>query len=229
MKHYTRCLGACALTLYASFALAGTLASDVSSYLGIWHGSTPFQGYDLSNNPTGLSGRIEWAVYAPGTFPAGFLGYTPTSGEAVYAYQAFVDGPAPLSSFSVNLVNPANNIGTFSGGGVSGDAPSTAFLIPFDSANWLFDGVPTGGTSEGLVFSSPKTPMFSTGTTIDDGSVAAVIPLPSPDAFNIPEPATSSLAFAALVGFAAGLLRRHKYLFAACPSRKHQAGSRPCE
>jgi hypothetical protein len=186
----------------ASSALAGTLATDVSSYQGTWHGSTPFQGVDPNNGnaPTDLSGYVEWAVYAPGTFPAGFLGYTAPAGDFVYAYQAFVTGQAPLSSLSIDLLNDASNIGTFTGNGVSGTPSSLDFLIPYNTANWLFDGVPTGGSSVGLVYSSPNIPMLLTGTVIDHGSAASVIPVPSPDSIPAPEPASLTLAALGLAG-----------------------------
>ena len=209
MKHYLRCLLAGALVTCASVAAAGTLATDGSSYLGTWHGSAAFQGYFLGGvMPSGLTGTIDYAVYAPGTFPAGFAGYTPTPGEFVYAYQAFETGPAPLSAVSINLLNPADQIGTFSGGGVSGDAPLADFLAPFDSANWLFTGVlvPQGGSTSGLVFSSPGAPIWSTASTIDDGTVGLVLAVPTPGASNgmpnTPEPGTFALALLAAAAFA---------------------------
>jgi len=210
MSHLKTRFLACALALCVTPALAGTLASDGSSYLGVWHGNTGFQGFDLLSQPTGLTGSIDWAVYAPGTFPVGFLGYTPSPGEYVYAYQAFETGVAPLSSFAVNLEAHADNIGAFSGGGVSGQFPSASFLNDFDSANWLFDGIPQFGSSSGLVFSSPHGPMLSSGTTIDHGSSAGVMPVPSPNPPNAPEPATLTLALCGILGMAFEIVRRRR-------------------
>src|SRR4051794_25081179 len=113
MRKLSKVLILWAFALTSTPVLAGVLATDVSSYLGIWHGSTPFQGFDTSNNPTGLSGHIDWAVYGPGTFPGAFGGYAPTPFEFVYAYQVFTTGTAPTSSLTIDLQNLADNIGSF--------------------------------------------------------------------------------------------------------------------
>jgi len=206
----TACLLACALACVATTASAGTLANGVGVYQGIWAGTTPFQGVDPDNGnaPTDLSGYVEWAVYAPGTFPGTFSGYSAPASDFVYAYQAFVTGAAPLSSLSIDLLNTAGNIGTFTGNGVSGDPSSFPFLIPFNSANWLFDGVAQGGSTVGLAFSSPYIPMLLSGTVIDHGSAASVIPVPSPDSLPIPEPSSLVLAAAGLTVLGIQVLRR---------------------
>lgn len=206
----TACLLACALALQAATASAGTLANGVGVYQGTWFGSTPFQGVDPDNGnaPTDLTGYVEWAVYAPGTFPGGFVGYSAPANEFVYAYQAFVTNTAPLSSLTIDLLNAAGNIGTFTGNGVSGDPSTFPFLIPFNSANWLFDGVPQGGSTVGLAFSSPFIPMLLSGTVIDHGSSASVIPVPSPDSEIIPEPSTFVLAAVGLAALGMRVLRR---------------------
>src|SRR5689334_17680036 len=156
MRKLSKVLLLWAFALTSTPVLAGVLATDGSSYLGIWHGSTPFQGFDTFNNPTALAGQVDWAVYAPGAFPGAFGGYAPTPGEFVYAYQVFTTDTAPTSSLTIDLQNFADNIGSFSGGGVVGDAPLISFLAAFDSANWLFDGIAQGGSSRGLAFSSPN-------------------------------------------------------------------------
>lgn len=212
----TKFLLACALACFATTAHAGTLATGVGAYQGTWYGTTPFQGVDPDNGnaPTDLIGYVEWAVYAPGTFPGGFSGYVPPATDFVYAYQAFVTGAAPLSSLSIDLLNPASNIGTFTGNGVAGDPSTLPFLIPFNSANWLFDGVPQGGSTVGLAFSSPYIPMLLSGTVINHGSAAAVIPVPSPDSELIPEPSSLMLAAFGVValGFQALRLRGRRVM-----------------
>lgn len=208
MSRCKTCLVACAIALFASPSFAGVLATDTSSYLGVWNGSTPFQAYDLFNQPTGLTGYVDWAVYGPGDFPAGFLGYVPTPGELTYTYQIFSTGSAPVTSLSVNLINPANNIGTFSGAGVAGAPTIIDLLVPFDSANWFFTGFGPG-SSVGLVFSSPRIPIPLNGSVIDDGSVAAVIPIPSPGPFTIPEPSTVTMALVGVVGLALAWIRKN--------------------
>jgi hypothetical protein len=184
----------CAQLIVVAPALAGILPPGplataplvyVDGDSTVWHGSTTY------SNTFGLSGFVDWAVWAPNTFP-GFAGYTPNAGEYVYAYQAAVEGSAALSSFFVTLHNPANNIGTFSGdvgwGLVDGVGTNFEQILPFNQAEWYWvDGIPTDSRSIGLAFSSPNPPMLSDGTLIDHGSSAFAIPVPSP---AVPEPAS---------------------------------------
>jgi hypothetical protein len=185
----------------AATAGAGALNGHASAFDDgsmVWTGSTPF------DNGTGLSGYVDWAVFAPGVFPYGGSGYTPTAGEMVYTYQLFSTGADPVSSFSVALENPADNVGSFSG--LSGDAVSNTVLLPGVKAEWQFTGITTGGNSEGLAFSSPYVPKELFGIAIDGGTFSIVIPVPTPSDTEIPEPATMSVL--ALGGLA--LLRRRK-------------------
>lgn len=201
--------------LLATTLNAGPLATHPNAIPG-FSGVTAFDS-DVTPNNGSLQGTIEFAVFAPGNYPVGLLGYTPTSGEAVYAYQVFVtDQPSvvnepPVSVFSVDLINDANNIGSFSGnsgnGIVSGTAPTTANLNPFTNAEWLFPGIAAGGTSEGLAFSSPNIPMMFFGGVVDTGESAFVVPLPSPDSFPIPEPGTVSMV---LIAAGMSLIRRRR-------------------
>ncbi len=208
-----------AVALCATTAIAGPLATDPAAYFDgsfTWHSTTPYQGYNdypTNTSPSNLSGTIDWAVYAPGTFPAGYLGYTPTPGEFVYAYQAYEVGSAPLSGFSVTLEAIADNIGSFAGLGVTGSTPSASYFFPNPltptSANWDFDPtVAAGMSTAGLAFSSPYGPKFLDGSVIDDGTVGDVIPLPSPDPAYVPEPGTMTLALCGLIAFGLQYLRR---------------------
>jgi hypothetical protein len=175
--------------------LAAPLFGNPNAYLGTWSGSTSF------TSGGNFSGHVEWAVFAPGDFP--YAGYTPTAGELTYAYQVFVDGTSPLSTFSVLLVEPADNIGSFTDLGVV--APSSAVLTPFSDATWMFAGVPMGSSSIGLAFSSPRTPQNLLGSALDSGESALIIPLPSPGEVNVPEPGSLALLG---VAFASLLVRR---------------------
>ncbi len=218
---------ACAAALCASTALAGTLATDDSSLLGFWHGSVTFQGYLPDGvTPTGQTGTIDYAVYTAAQFRVVDFpgsGYTPTS-NYVYAYQAFESGPAALTSLSIGLgpPYPEQDIGTFTGsdaavesdmGLVGGQSPSSQLLIPGVSADWLFGAVPVaqGGSTMGLVFSSPHAPIWSTGSLID-GNVALADPLPTPGPSLLPvpypEPSTMMLALCGVAGVAPSFLRR---------------------
>jgi hypothetical protein len=185
--------------------MAGPLSTDTTSYQTVWHGSTTYVGSPASG---GLAGHIDWAVYAPGVFPAGYAGYVPSPPEYLYAYQGFETGPAALTSVSVVLDNFADHIGDFTATGISGQASISSLLLPFDSSNWSFNGVPQSGSTEGLVFFSPNTPEMTEATTIDHGTVGLALPVPSPSSTNIPEPSTLVLAMCGLVGFAILRLRR---------------------
>jgi hypothetical protein len=207
-----------AVALCATTAIAGPLAVESNAYLGVWKGTTAYQGYNdypLNTDPSNMHGTIDWVVFGPGNFTPGYLGYVPTPGEFVYAYQVIQNAgaSAPLTALSVVLEAAANNIGTFTGNGVLGVPTSGEYFIglPFPSANWdIASGVGDGGTSVGLAFSSPFGPKLLSGSVIDDGSVGDVIPLPSPDPEYIPEPGTMTLAVCGLVVFGVQLLRRRR-------------------
>lgn len=201
MSRCKTCLFALALIICATPSFAGTLAS-ATSYLGIWNGSTPFT--DGAN----LNGTVEWAVFAPGTFPAGFLGYTPSPSNLVYAYQIFEVGSDPLSLLNVGVGGPALNIGTFTGLGVSGQSALTTTLISGSLASWTFGGIAGPGTSVGLAYESPNVPANNLGVVQNGASVAAAVPLPSPSLTPIPEPATLTMALVGFLGFIGLLLRR---------------------
>jgi hypothetical protein len=149
----------------------------------LYTGSTPF-------SIGTLSGYVDYAVFNPGQFP--YSGYTPTAGELTYAYQVFVTGSAPLSSFELALTDPADSIGSFNN--LGGTAPSSMTLNAMTSAKWTFPGVQTGGSTQGLAFSSPRLPQSLFATVVDTGQTTFVIPLPSPGPNSIPEPATFGLA-----------------------------------
>jgi hypothetical protein len=211
----TLLLLACAVALFAAPAMAGPLAGDTTTVGGIWHGSTTFIGPNAITGP--LKGNVDWAVWAPNTFPAGFTGYTPTLNEYVYAYQMNVDPTGvAMSELKVGLQTQADNQGSFTGtndgfgfGTVSGDAPNGAsFLISADQSTWDFDGILPGGMSKGLAFSSLYAPKLGDGTVTNNGDSTFVIPLPTPTPPNIPEPGTLTLAACGLVMFALQLLWR---------------------
>ncbi|MHC4984540.1 MAG: PEP-CTERM sorting domain-containing protein [Planctomycetota bacterium] len=194
-------IGALVVGLVAATAGAGALDGHASAFDDgsiVWTGSTAF------DNGTGVAGYIDWAVFAPGDFPFGGSGYAPTAGEMVYVYQLFSTGTDSVSSFSVALENPADNVGSFTG--LSGDAVINALLVPAVKAEWQFAGITTGNNSEGLAFSSPYVPKDLFGLVIDGGTFSVAIPLPTPSDAEIPEPATMSVL--ALGGLA--LLRRRK-------------------
>jgi len=170
--------------LISSQAFAGALFNNPNAGgpPPLYTGSTPF-------SVGTLTGYVDYAVFNPGQFPFG--GYTPTAGELTYAYQIFVTGSAPLSSFELALTDPADNIGNFNT--LPGTLPNSQNLNPLISAKWTFPGIPNGGNSDGLAFSSPRLPQSLFATVVDTGQTTWVIPLPSPGPVGIPEPATLSL------------------------------------
>jgi len=184
MARTTWCAAVLAL-LISSQAFAGALFNNPNAGgpPPLYTGSTPF-------TVGTLSGYVDYAVFNPGQFP--YSGYSPTAGELTYAYQIFVTGTAPVSSFELVLTDPADNIGSFNN--LGGVAPNFQSLTPLTSAKWTFGGIPTGSMSQGLAFSSPRLPQNMFATVVDTGQTATVIPLPSPGPVGIPEPATLGLA-----------------------------------
>ena len=162
-----------------------------------WTGTTAFSGL---TNPD-LAGTLDWVVFGPGDFP--FAGYTPTLGGYTYVYQLNSTGSEIVSSLTVPINYSSDNIGTFSdpGNGVTGVAPSAMALSVPGSAIWDFldPGVGQDGSSQGLAFSSPHAPVDWYSIVIDGGSLAYVIPSPSPGPNGIPEPS-------ALILLASGLM-----------------------
>lgn len=187
-----------AVVLLASATALGGLATDSNAYDdGVnpqWNGSVHF--YSTGGGDT-IEADVEYTVYAPGDFTYTGLGYTPTPGEFVYAYQVIpTAGSVDIKTFWVNMLasNEANNIGSFTLGGI---APTSAFFGNADpqnlvSANWEFLGgiLVNPSSSYGLAYSSINAPIMYVGF-IQDGGLAGMpdSPLPSPSD-EIPEPAT---------------------------------------
>src|SRR5882672_6049212 len=118
--------GAVAFALLISTqAFAGALFNNPNAGPPpLFTGSTPFSSGTLS-------GYVDYAVFNPGQFP--YAGYAPTAGELTYAYQIFVTGSAPLSSFEMVLTDAADHIGSFNI--EPGDvAPDSQNLNPLISA-----------------------------------------------------------------------------------------------
>jgi hypothetical protein len=201
------------LLLCAFPLLAGQLPTDPNGLGGVYQGSATYQGYTEAG-PSNLHGTIEFSVFAPGQAPVGFSsypGYDP--GQFLYTYQLFETGTesgnAPLSSFSVGLIDYADNVGHFTTPSIMGDAPTYdgsiyyEFVTPFSDATYYFDGVLT--QTLGLAYQSPDGPTLTVGTTIDDGSTGITFGIPSPIPVPIPEPSTLVLTFCGVL--AVGLQR----------------------
>ena len=212
-----------AMALCATSSLAGPLNTTGNSAVYVdglsntWRGSTSFSQTEVSGT---LAGFVDWAVYAPGDFPA-FSGYTPTPGEFVYAYQLYVldnlgETNVAATSMFITLLDghPADNIGSFTGtvsfGSITGVSVGFNAIVADDSAQWYFVPSPIapGSNSVGLAFSSPNPPIIDEGSVLDGGIVSTVFPLPTSGAVPIPEPGTLTLGALGLAACALLLLRR---------------------
>ncbi len=140
-----------------------------------------------------LKADVEYAVYAPGTYPGSDL----TSGSGyIYAYQIFNDLKADVAVdfFSVGIISPAtvDNIYTDDTYGYSPDSavePSMSNIFA-QSAGFIFAGQSLGPRkwSSVLIFSSDNEPTIGFGT-VSGGGLSGMGNLPTP----IPEPATIAL------------------------------------
>jgi len=189
-------------------ASAGMLAGNEDAMPG-WTGSTDFDFDGLPKEDTNLEGYVDFAVFGPENVPS-FGDYEPTEGELVYAYQVFAEGTDDVSAFVLTLNGVADNIGSSSDSGLV--SPSAAAFIPTGepggSAQWDFNspGISPGQSSYLLLFSSPQLPENFAGLTIDGGTNAMVIPVPTPGSKSIPEPSTLTMMVCGLI--AAGCIGR---------------------
>ena len=182
-------LGLAGAVAMGSSASAGVLNGNALAFndgngpsAGAWTGSTAF------DNNVGLNGTVEWAVFGPGDNP--FAGYATTPGELTYAFQIFSTGTKSLHSLTLSDPNgAADNIGAF--GDIAGIAPISVALGT--QAEWNFAGLNAGDNSNGLAFSSTRTPASLFGVLVNGGTFAVAIPLPVPGANDIPEPASLAL------------------------------------
>jgi len=193
------------LNLFSAMAFGeiwdyGTPYTDGSST--IWKGTTHFE-----HSSTHLEGDLSWIVYGPGQFPYEDSGYSPPSNQFTYAYQISNTGSVSISDFTLSVDQAVDNIDSFvSSGRVAGTLPTDT---DFDSGpggfvEWIFTThhISPGTSSAGLVFTSLKAPMLTTGRVTDGGSAIGSVSLPGPGPNDIPEPGTLMLLLAGL-GFVA--------------------------
>jgi len=195
-------------------AWAGALSSDPNAYndgTQIWRGTATL------TSGGGLSGSVDWVVYAPGYFPGTAYTYgspwspphsEPAGNEFVYAYQLTVAGSIGVSNFAVQMLegNKAHAIGHDTSIGLSGGAAEDDAYFTWGGhtewsnlANWDFygDGLLQDNSSAVMLFSTINAPLMLQGRILDGGTYAYG-DLASPSNLE-PEPATLGLLATGLV------------------------------
>lgn len=195
-KKLLQLIAVLSMMLTTATSQAGILNGHVDAYGG-WTGSVPF------DNLNGLSGTVDYAVFTAADFNANFSGMGYIPGDLlVYTYQVNVDsGSLFVSSYTVEIDNPANTIGTFGPlNGTDVDASSSSFDFA-DNAEWFFlpNEIPDGASSYGLAYSSPNIPMAGGAVIVDGGTAAFAIGVPAPSAVVLPEPSSCVLFAGCLV------------------------------
>jgi hypothetical protein len=189
----------CAFVFAAS--AEASLFNDPAAMTG-FAGTTAF---NVTASTVSLKGNIDYAVYAPGTYPGSDL---TGDSEYIYAYQIF-NSPhanAAIDFFSVGILNGAtidhiytdNTYGYSPGSGIDPSlsnifAQSTGFIFAAQSLyprDW----------SNVLIFTSAYSPTMGFGT-ISGGGACGMAAMPTPSTSPIPEPATIALLLPAILIF----------------------------
>ena len=207
------------ISILALPAAAGPLSGNPNAFVDgfavTWSGTTPYD-----DGTSTLVGTVDWAVFTASGWSAtgygGIGGWTPLPGEMVYAYQLINAGTAPVSSYSVSLINPAGNIGAATITGSPGTASTGTAISSPGSGTWSFSAS-LAASSSGLVFNSPNTPQNFFSSLVDFGLNASANPVPSPTAIPVPEPGTGALL---ICGLAALLMTRARGRHAKSLSRR---------
>lgn len=151
--------------------------------------------YTLTAGTDTLTAEVDYAVYAPTTYP----GVDPSPGdEYVYVYQITnaAASTVDVAFFSIGLEDGSgadhegDDTSVGAPGTPGGQSPGLA-MISGTSVYWLFDPqIDPGEWSTALIFTSPAPPTWKSGALADGGlPTPGGGPLPSP----LPEPATLGL------------------------------------
>jgi hypothetical protein len=161
-------------------------------------GFTGMASFDISQPDSYMKVDVEYAVYAPGTYPGHDLtdpnhGLTDDS-QYIYAYQVFNNkSNVAVDFFSVGIISGASadliyTDDTYGCSPGTGEEPSFLYMFA-QSAGFIFadQGLNPRKRSDVLIFSSIHSPTMGVGT-VSGGGLSNMGDLPTPSI--IPEPAT---------------------------------------
>jgi hypothetical protein len=187
-------------------ALAGPISTDPAA-MSSYEGSSSFSSPDGK-----LVGSVDFAVYSPGNYDGMYKKQFKDS--YVYAYQVFNDDASKVSVdyFSVGLYSNilAQNAVYDPMKGLDapeGSIPFMQFVLP-QSVIYLFqtDNIGAGEHSLTLLFTSDTAPEMAKGAVSGGFTGGAIMDLPTPSGWIVPEPAT----FGLLIGGAFMAIRRSR-------------------
>jgi hypothetical protein len=186
-----------------AFVFAVSAKASLNNDPNAMTGFTGTAAFNITVSTVSLKGNIDYAVYAPGTYP----GSDHTGGsEYIYAYQIFTSPKdnVAIDFFSVGISNGAtiDNIYTDKTYGLSpgtGIDPSLSNIFA-QSVGFVFasPSLNPRDWSNVLIFTSANSPTMGFGTISGGGaSGMATLLTPSP----VPEPATIALLLPAILIF----------------------------
>jgi hypothetical protein len=180
------------ITFAGSMARASFLDGDVNAIPG-------FTGTEVfTATGTGsfaglvIHADVDYAVFAPGSFPGSGLTGSDPSGGLQYVYAYLINNLATSNDDISTL-----NVGLNSGSGAINDTVNSSLggsspLLEQIQTNSFFDvwaGITPGSSSDIVLFTSPDAPTFITAS-ISNGGLSNQESLPSP---AVPEPASLGL------------------------------------